>query len=69
MSKKVTENGLIYALAMELNGHRYIYDNYLEIAYQKISGCYDLTDTDIDADVVKAKACGILRLECIYSGR
>lgn len=68
MSKKVTENDLVFALAMELNGHSYIYDNYLEIAYQKISASYcDLSN--INADVVKIKACGILQLECIRSGR
>lgn len=62
MNKKATEDDLVFALAMELNGLRYIYDNYLEVAYQKISKGYELDD--IDSDVVKTRACSVLQLEC-----
>ena len=49
-------------LARELNGLSHIYDNYLDIAFNKVSEgeCLD----GVDKEKVKKKACEILGLWC-----
>ena len=56
------EQILTIALAQELNGLTHIYDNYLEVAFQKIAKGNSLED--VDKEKVKKKACEILGLWC-----
>ncbi|CAM0052369.1 hypothetical protein VPHF89G1_0012 [Vibrio phage F89 g1] len=51
---------LVAKLVREIQGVTHIYDNYLDVAFKKVSNGADLTN--VNQETVKSKACEILGL-------